>query len=79
MLDRKTGTDQIVIPLPLLDLGILDTVHFVRHREHGLSEKLQLLDVNADLAGVRDKEVTLDADKIAVVDQLPHSPRVWKV
>ena len=79
VLDLQARTDQIVIPLPLADLGVGDAVHFVGHRQHCLGEELQLFDMDAQLAGVRDKQIALDADKIAVIEQLTRRPAVFVV
>ena len=79
LLDREARTNQIVISLPLANFGICNAVHFVGHREHGFGKELQLFDMNAQFAGVCDKEIALDTDEIAMIQKAERRPAVFFV
>ncbi len=76
VLDRETRADQIDVTLTLLDLRVLDPVHFVGHRQHRFGQELKLFDVHRNLAGIRYKKVSFNSNEVAVIYHPPRRPRV---
>src|SRR5689334_7366147 len=70
LLELQTAGDQIDVTLSLANLRIVYAVHLVRQRQQRLHQKLQLLHVHRELARLSDKEKTLDADEVTVVQEL---------
>ena len=62
--------DQVEVALPVARLHVLQAVPLLRHGEQRLREELQLLRVDAQLAGARAEQVALHADDVADIHQL---------
>jgi hypothetical protein len=64
--------DQIQVALAVAGLDVLQPVPFLRHRDEALGQELELRRPDRQLVGLCSKEVPLDADEIAEVQQLEH-------
>ena len=62
--------DEVEIALAVADFDVLQAVPLFGHGEQGLGEELELLRVDAQLAGAGAEEIALDADDVADIEQL---------
>ena len=62
--------EQVDIPLPVAQLSVGEAVILLRQRQHRLGEKRDRLDMNAQLAGPRAKEISGHANVVAQIEQL---------
>ena len=62
--------DQVEIALAVARLHVLQAVPLLRHGKQRLGQELELLRVDAELAGAGAEEIAFHADDVAEIDQL---------
>ena len=59
--------DQVEVALPVSGLHIFQAMPLLGHREQDLGQEIELLDMDAQLAGARAEQVAFGADDVAQV------------
>src|SRR5262249_23522480 len=76
LLVLQTSCNQVGVTLALPNLRIVNAVHLVGQRQQRFRQELQLLHVYRELTGFSDEQITLNADEVAVVQQLKKRPTI---